>query len=168
VSSPVALGVAISEDRQHAAVVAAGRGERAKIVVDLAPFYDHPRGVVARLAELCGKHDPVAVALDPRSQAATLAAPLAEAGIPVTRLDTEDVAVAHGEFLDLVGDRLLEHLDQGPLTAAVRAAQQRRLGGAQAWDRKVPVDQSPLEAATIAVWAFRRWEEMSRPGVYVI
>jgi hypothetical protein len=120
---------------------------------------------------MCGlyeKHDPVAVALDPRSQAGTLVKPLAEAGILVTRLDTEDVAVAHGEFLDLVNDQLLEHLDQPPLTAAVRAAQQRRLGGAQAWEPKVPVDQSPLLAATVAVWAFQRWEELSKPGVYVV
>jgi len=166
--SEVAFGLAISEDRQHCSIVAAGRSERGKILVDLAPFYDHPRGAVKRMAGLSESHNPVSVALDPKSQAATLAGPLAEAGIQVTRLDTEDVAVAHGEFLDLVGDGLLEHLDQGPLTAAVRAAQQRRLGGAQAWDPKVPVDQSPLLAATAAVWAFRRWEELSKPGAYVV
>jgi hypothetical protein len=164
----VAFGLAISEDRQHAAIVAAGRSDRAKILVDLAPFYDHPRGAPARMAGLFEKHDPVAVALDARSQAGTLVKPLAELGIMVTVLATEDVVVAHGEFLDLVGDQLLEHLDQGPLTAAVRAAQQRRLGGAQAWEPKVPVDQAPLLAATVAVWAFRRWEELSKPGVYVV
>ena len=167
-SGEVAFGLAISEDRQHAAIVAAGRSGSGKILVDLAPFYDHPRGAVARMCGLYEAHDPVAVALDPKSQAGTLVKPLAEAGIIVTRLDTEDVAVAHGEFLDLVNDGLLEHLDQPPLTAAVRAAQQRRLGGAQAWDPKVPVDQSPLLAATAAVWAFRRWEELSKPGVYVV
>jgi len=168
VTGEVAFGLAISEDRQHAAIVAAGRGDRGKILVDLAPFYDHPRGAVARMSGLYEKHDPVAVAVDPKSQAATLIKPLAEAGIKVTELDTGDVVVAHGEFLDLVNDRLLEHLDQPPLTAAVRAAQQRRLGGAQAWEPKVAVDQSPLMAATVAVWAFQRWEELSKPSVYVV
>lgn len=169
-SSEVAFGLAISEDRQHAAIVGAGRNQATgKILVDLAPFYDHPRGAVKRMRGLYEAHSPVDVALDPKSPAATLIGPLAEAGITVTRLDTEAVVIAHGEFLDLVNDGLLEHLGQEPLTAAVRAAQQRRVGGAQAWDPKVAVaEQSPLLAATAAVWSFRRWEEMSRPGVWAV
>ena len=67
-----------------------------------------------------------------------------------------------------MNDGGLAHLDQPPLTAAVRAAQQRPLAGAQAWERKVAVDQSPLVAATVAVWAFLRWEELAAPGVCVI
>jgi hypothetical protein len=120
------------------------------------------------MAGLYEKHDPVAVALDPKSQAATLIKPLGLEGIMVLRLDTEDVAVAHGEFLDAVNDHVIMHLDQPPLTAAVRAAEQRRLAGAKAWERKVTTDQSPLEAATAAVWAFRRWEELAQPGAWVI
>lgn len=167
--SEVAFGCEISEDRKHAAVVGAGRSESSgRIVVDLAPFYDHPRGVVARLGELYGKHDPVAVVVDGRSQAGTLLRPLADLGILVLEPSTQDVAVAHGEFMDLVADGGLEHLDQVPLTAAVRAAQQRPLAGAQALERRVSVDQSPLVAAELACWAFRRWEELSRPGVWVL
>lgn len=168
VTGEVAFGCEISEDRKHAAVVAAGRGESGRIVVDLSPFYAHPRGVVARLSDLYGEHDPVAVALDPKSQSATLLKPLREAGIIAVRLSAEDVAVAHGEFMDLVADGALEHLDQAPLTAAVRSAVQRPLAGAQAWERRVSVDQSPLTAATFAVWAFLRWEELSRPGAWVL
>ena len=165
-SGEVEFGLAISEDRQRCAIVAAGRSQTGKILVDLAPFYDHPRGAVARMQDLYERHDPVAVALDAKSQAATLKRPLAEVGIVVVELATEDVAVAHGEFLDLVRDGGLEHLDQEPLTVAVRAAQQRRLGGAAAWDRRVVVDQSPLEAATNGVWAFQRWAELATPGVW--
>lgn len=165
----VAFGCGLtSKDRQHATIAAAGRHESGRILVDISPFYDHPRGAVACMSGLYAKHDPVAVAMDPKSHAATLIKPLAEAGIVVTRLTAEDVAVAHGEFLDLVGDGQLMHLDQPPLTAAVRAAQQRPLAGAQAWERKVAVDQSPLEAATAAVWAFRRWEELASPGAWVV
>ena len=65
-------------------------------------------------------------------------------------------------------DGALAHLDQPPLTAAVRAAQQRPLAGAQAWDPKVDTDQGPLVAATLAVWAFLRWEELATPGVWVV
>ncbi len=168
VSGDVAFAVEISEKRDRAAVVATGRESGGpRLVVDLV-WYDHPRGAVTRLAELGEKHDPVAVIVDPRSQAATLLRPLADAGVFVTEPATSDVAVAHGEFLDLVNDGALVHLDQPPLTAAVRAAQQRPLAGAQAWERRLVVDQSPLVAATLACWGFRRWEELAQPGAWVL
>lgn len=167
-SGEVCFAAEISEDRKHAAVVAAGRerdGER--LVVDLV-WYDHPRSVVVRISKLVIDHDPVTVVIDPRSQAGTLLRPLGEAGVQVTEPSTADVVVAHGEFLDLVNDAALVHLEQPPLTAAVRAGQQRALAGAQAWERRVPVDQSPLVAATLACWGFRRWEELAKPGAWVV
>lgn len=167
-TAEVAFAAEISQDRKRCAIVAAGR-ERGgtRIVVDLT-WYQHPRGAAARLEQLWAKHDPVAVVVDPKSQAGTLLRPLADAGILVVQPDTASVVVAHGEFLDLVNDGHLAHLGQDPMTAAVRAAQQRPLSGAQAWDRKVDVDQSPLVAATLACWAFRRWEELATPGVWVV
>jgi hypothetical protein len=167
VVNAVAFGCEISEDRKHCAVVAAGRGqEEPRLVVDLV-WYEHPRGALQRLTQLQEKHDPVAVVVDPRSQAGTLIRPLSEAGVFLTQPSTADVVVAHGEFLDLVNDGGLVHLNQAPLTAAVRASQQRALAGAQAWERRLDVDQSPLVAATLACWAFRRWEELSKPGAFV-
>jgi hypothetical protein len=166
VSGEVAFGVAISEDRKVASVVAAGRGSSGKVLVDLSPYYGHPRGVIAALAELYEKHDPVAVVVNAKAQSGTLVEPLKTAGIIAVLPSAEDVAVAHGQFLDLVNDGGLEHLDQPPLTAAVRSAQQRPLAGAQAWDPKVAVDQGPLVAATLATWAFLRWEELATPGVW--
>ena len=167
-SGEIAFAVEISEDRKRAAVVAAGREQDGpRLVVDLV-WYEHPRGAVARLAELDGKHEPVAVVVDPRSQAGTLIRPLGDAGVLVKEPSTAEVVVAHGEFLDLVNDGRLAHLDQPPLTSAVRAAQQRPLAGAQAWERRVQVDQSPLVAATLACWAFLRWEELAQPGAWVV
>src|SRR5258707_9149545 len=57
----------------------------------------------------------------------TLFRSLAERGIIVARLGPEDVAVAHGEFRDLVATGGLRHFDQAPLTAAVRGAAERPL-----------------------------------------
>jgi len=168
VSGEVGFGCAVSEDRQHAAIVSAGRGVSGRIVVDLSPFYAHPRGVVARMAHLYAAHDPVAVVVNAKSQSATLLKPFAEAGILVTQMSVEDVVVAHAEFLDLVNGGGLEHLGQEPLTAAVRAAQQRPLGGAKAWEPRLETDQSPLVAATGAVWGFLRWEELAQPGAWVL
>jgi hypothetical protein len=164
VSGEVAVAAAISEDRQHASVVLASRGD-GKIVVDL-DYYDHPRGVIARLSELYEERDPVAVVVNAKAQSGTLVEPLRNAGIIALLPSAEDVAVAHGQFLDLVADGGLEHLNQKPLTDAVRAAQQRPLAGAKAWDPKTAVDQGPLVAATLAVWAFARYEELATPGVW--
>ena len=167
-SGEVAFGCAISEDRKHGSIVAAGRSGSGKILVDLAPFYDHPRLLVARMAVLYETHDPVAVVVNPKSQSGTLVKPLTEAGVLVLQVTARDVAEAHGSLLDLVNDGGLEHLDQPPLTAAVRAAQQRPLAGAQAWDPKVQVDQGPLVAATLATWAFTNWERLATPSVWVV
>ena len=164
----VAFAAEISERRDLCAVVAAGRSEAGKILVDLAPYYGNPAGAVERLSDLWASHDPVCIVIDPRSQAGTLLGPLAEAGLMVTQPTTADVVIAHGEFLDLVTSGQLEHLDQPPLTAAVRAGMQRPLAGAQAWERRVTVDQSPLVAATLACWGFRRWEELSKPSAWAI
>jgi hypothetical protein len=117
---------------------------------------------------LYARHDPVAVVVNPKSQSGTLVKPLFEAGIIALQPTAQDMAEAHGSFLDLVNDGGLEHLDQGPMTSAVRAAQQRPLSGAQAWDPKVAVDQSPLVAATVATWAFMNWERLASPGVWAV
>lgn len=167
-SGEVAFACEISEDRRRAAIVAAGREQGGtRVLVDLV-WYEHPRGAVARLAELSVAHDPVAVVVDPRSQAGTLLHPLAEAGVAVTQPATADVVVAHGEFRDLVYDERLAHLDQPPLTAAVRASLARPLAGALALERRVAVDQSPYVAAELACWAFLRWEELASPGVWTV
>jgi hypothetical protein len=78
------------------------------------------------------------------------------------------VAVAHGEFTDLVAAGGLRHLNQEPLTAAVRGAQQRALAGAQAWERRVAADQSPLNACTFAAFELLRYEELAQPGVWTV
>ena len=163
----LALAAAISEDRQHASVVAASRAESGKVLVDLR-FYDHPRLVVAWLGAAYDSDDPVAVVVNAKAQSGTLIEPLKAAGIIAVEPSAEDVAVAHGSFLDLVGDGGLEHLDQEPLTAAVRAGQQRPLSGAKAWDPRVAVDQGPLVAATLATWALVRYEELASPGAWTM
>ena len=113
----------------------------------------HPSLAVGRLVELKSRYRPVAVVIDPRSQAVTLIKPLKDAGITAVEPSARDVAVAHGEFLDMIAAGDLAHLGQKELTDAVRAAMDRPLAGAAALQRKVPVDQSPLMAAELAVWA---------------
>jgi hypothetical protein len=167
-ASDVAFGCEISEDREYCSVVIAGRAaDSAGYVIDLA-WRDHPRSAVQQLAELSEHWYPVDVVIDEKSESCTLVKPLAAAGVTVRTVSILDVATAHAEFLDLVKDGLLLHRSQEPLTAAVRAAQQKLLSGANAWQRRVLIDQAPLVAGTLAVWAFRRWEEASVADVWVL
>lgn len=162
----VAFGAEISENRLRCAVAKAYRAD-GRITVEVV-WYDLPAGAPAFLDDRYMTEDPVAIALDPKSQSATLIKPLGERGVPVTKLSAEDVAVAHGEFIDLVTGHELRQLDQPELTAAIRGAQQRSLAGAKAWERRVVTDQAPLNASTFAVWALQRYEELAAPGAWTI
>lgn len=166
-SGECALGAEISEDRSRCAVAKAWREAPGRIAVKVV-WHGPPHAAPDVLDALYVADDPVEVALDPRSQSATLCSQLAERGIVVRRLDAEDVACAHGEFMDAVSVGALRHFGQSELTAAVRGAQQRRLAGAAALERRVVTDQSPLTASEFAVWAYFRWEEVSAPGAWVV
>lgn len=162
-----ALGIEISEDRSKCAIAKAWREAPGRMAVKLV--WHGPPPVAPTVTDaLYVADDPVAVAVDPRSQSATLCAQLAELGVMVKRLGAEDVAVAHGEFMDAASAGALRHFGQAQLTAAVRGAQQRTLAGATAIERRVQVDQSPLTASEFAVWALRRWEEVSAPSVWEV
>src|SRR5258708_5029302 len=162
-----AFGMEISEDRSRCAVAKAWREGPGRMAVKVV-WHGPPPVAPTVMDALYVADDPVGVALDPRSQSATLDRQLADLGIVVRRLGAEDVAVAHGEFLDLAATGHLKHFNQPELTAAVRGAQQQSLAGARALERRVPSDQSPLTASEFAVWGFLRWEEVSSPSVYVV
>lgn len=167
VAAECAFGLEISEDRARCAVAKAWRelpGRVAVKVVSRCPLQVIPVVMDA----LYMADDPVGVAVDPRSQSATLCAWLGEVGIVVKRLGPEDVAVAHGEFMDAAAAGELRHFGQPELTAAVRGAAQRPLAGARALERRVPSDQSPLAAAEFAVWALRRHEEVATPDAWAM
>lgn len=162
-----AFGLEISEDRAGCAIAKAWRQAPVRLAVKVV--WRGPPAIAPTVMDaLYVSDEPVEVALDPRSQSATLCRQLGELGIVARRLVPEDVAVAHGEFMDLVTGGGLQHFNQPELTAAVRGAQSRSLAGASALERRVVTDQSPLTSSEFAVWAFTRWEEVASPGVYAI
>ena len=162
-----AFGIEISEDRSRCAIAKAWREGPGRMAVKLV-WHGPPPVAPTVMDALYMADDPVDVAMDPRSQSATLCSQLAEVGVVVKRLGPEDVAVAHGEFMDAASAGALKHFGQAELTAAVRGAQQRPLAGARALERRVVTDQSPLTASEFAVWALRRWEEISEPNVWAV
>lgn len=156
-----AFGAEISEDRSACSVAKAWRLDDGRVAVKLV--WRGPVGSAADVMDaLYMSDEPADVVVDPKSQSATLCGALAERGIVARRMGTEDVAVAHGEFMDLVPAGL-KHFNQPELTGAVRAAGERKLAGARALDRRVTVDQSPLNAAEFAVFGLLRHEEVSQP-----
>jgi hypothetical protein len=150
-----ALGIEISEARDHTSIAAAGYVDGDFILIELAA-YIIGTDTVGEVLRLRGERTVFAVGVDPRSPAATAVKPLTDAKVDLAQLSTHDVAVAHGEFLDAVAAGRLRHTGQPELTAAIRHGAQRRLGGATAWERRgAMVDVSPALAAEIAVWALQ-------------
>jgi len=150
----VALGIEISEARDHVAIAAAGSIDGDFIMLDLAAYITGT-DPVPEVLRLRAERTVRSVALDPRSPAATAVRPLKAAGIGVKELSLHDLALAHGEFVDQLRAGRIRHAGQAELTAAIRAGQQRRLGGGMAWERRgSDVDASPAVAAEIAVFAW--------------
>lgn len=152
-----ALGVEVSSDRRHTAVVVASRGpegpDEATVVLELAGYLDGTATAVTEVLRLREELPVVSVVVDPHSQAATLLRPLQAAKVgELVEPGSSDLVVAHGVFLDELAAGRVRHVPSPELEAAARAGEQRRLGGAQTWDRRVEVDVSPLTAATLALW----------------
>jgi hypothetical protein len=148
----VVLGIEIAEDRAHTSIVGAGYVSTGIVLVDLLAYLTgtDATSTVLRLRET---RTVQTVVIDPHSPGATLIKPLTDGEIAVTQPSTSDIAVAHGTFLDELAAGRLRHAGQAELDAAVRHGAQRPLSGATAWQRRgMPVDVSPLSAATLAVW----------------
>ncbi len=156
----VALGIEISEDRQHTSIVGAGHLDGDLVLVDLLAYLDGTDPVPAVLG-VREARTVLAVVVDPHSNAATAIKPLEAAGVVVTRPTSSDLVVAHGLFLDALAAGRVRHAGQAELTAAARHLEQRRLGGATAPERRgAAVDVAPAVAAELAVWALE-----ARPAV---
>ncbi len=134
---------------------------------------DHRAGVdwiVPRLKELKARQRIMAIVIDPIGPGAELITRLEAEGFSAAKLPTgadgilvtcqlRDVAQAHAQFLRGVHDVTILHRGQEHLRSAIAAAVQRDVGdGQHAWARKdTTADISPLCAATMAVWAARKY-----------
>lgn len=174
-----ALAVAVSLDRSQAAICAAGFRPDGLAHVEVtgnAHVVDSRPGtgwVVPRLIEIVKRRLPCALVIDAGGPAGSLIADVDNAiaaekalvdrqGKPVlqvTRIGTSDVARGYGMFFDGISGedrdgRIVRHLGQPELTAAVAGAVTRSMGpGATTWDAKnALVDITPLVAATNALY----------------
>lgn len=173
---PVAFAVAGSwPDADHAAIAVVGGGQGGEpLVGQIVEYHPGTGWVLARLAQLVERHQPVAVVIDEGGPAGHLIEDVDAAGIDVVKPKVRGVAHASRQLLahlhdeptpdeadvddpDAVAasatDRTpLLHFDQPELTAAAQAGGRRPLGDAWTWQRRGEVDVSPLEALSLAVW----------------
>ena len=121
------------------------------------------------MVELDRQWDPCAIVVDAGSPAGSLIPELEAEGLRVVAPKAREVAQSCAQLYDAVTDsKSLRHLgdvaSQKPLRLALAAAQKYPLGDSWRWDRRIPVDQSPLEAATLAAWGYRTYGMELAPG----
>ena len=147
-----ALGVAVTRDLTHSAIVAGARAEDGAWLKVLQ--HGPGTGWVVDAGEALQHDTGAPIVIDSRGPGAMLIPTLERAGLNVQVASTSDVLDACAGFDSLVRDGALFYEKAPELDAAVRGASRRSVGDRWAWGRKESdVDISPLEAGTLAVWA---------------
>lgn len=162
--SDVAFAIHVNLRRTHTAICYAGRRDDGAMQVGIVDWRPGTGWVVERVRDLRERWRPVAIAVDTRSESLLLE--LERAGITAPedpeRPQRGDLAVpsaaeaaaAFGLFVDACRTGRLRHLDEAPLNVALAGAGTRSLAGGATWDHRSPVEVAPLQAATLALWAY--------------
>lgn len=161
------LSVDVSPTRAWGCIMACGINDEGMTHVEITGYeqYDYRPGadwIAGRVREMWTNMKPDAVIIDDKSQASSLIDELESFGIKILSPTTSEFAVACGEFHTGCVPRKGEvpkivHTGQQPLTNAVAAAGKRDLAGKWAWDTKnATSDISPLVAATLATWGYKK------------
>lgn len=162
------LGVDTNPERTYTTIVAAGGNDdeltHAEITADEEGLHYRPgiQWVVPMIKAIALKGRPVCVVIDKASQAGTFIPELEDAGIEVVSPLAREYAQACGDFHGAVvpkrgEETKLAHLGQMPLYYAVAGAGKRDLADGWAWSRANSTsDISPLVAATLAMWGYKK------------
>ena len=170
----VAFGVVVSADRSRTAIAVVGPLADGRMQAAIVNYDGGTHWVVDRMEQLQKKWKPVAWALQDKGPTGTVLAAARQRTSPPNAQpvfaepeDREkprrgelavpwaaDVAVAYGMFVDAVTERRVVHLGDTALDTAVVGAAVRALGSGTTWDYRSSVDVAPLQAVTLAHWAY--------------
>lgn len=164
--APFTLGVDVTPNLSHAALVVCGEGFYGQHVeiTSSGSEYDHRQGtdwVIPTILKMVEAHG-CRVVIDKGQQAGRFIDELAFHGIEVLTPNAREYAQACGAFYTSVvpigGNQPdVVHIGQPTFTKAVSVATTRDLAGGWAWDRKDnKSDISPLVAATLAKWGYMK------------
>lgn len=177
IAGPFVLSAAVSVDRSRSAIAAVGARDDGLLHVEITSTplrADNRNGtgwVIGRIVDICKRQMPALIVLDEFGPTGSLIPELQrrlrdefeDEAPEVLGLGTAAVARAWGMFYDGVSGpdrsgRIVRHIGQPELTAAVAGADTRPLGDGKTWDRRTPsVDITPVVACTNAVygWSMR-------------
>jgi hypothetical protein len=162
----LAFAIDVNPARTHAAIMACGPREDGRLVVWVVDYRPGTSWVAQRIAELKDRYNPVAIGLDVKGPGGSLLLELERFGITAPE-DPErprrgdlavptagEVAAGFGMFVDAARQKLIRHVDDGPLNLALAGAKVRSLSGGSAWDRRGTTDICTLVGGTTAFWAW--------------
>jgi hypothetical protein len=154
---PVVFAVAVTPMQDAASISISGRRSDGLAHIEVVDARAGTGWVIERLAALAQRWRPASIVLDAGGPAGSLLPSLAECGVDVTKASTTDYAQACGAFYDAAKNGQFRH-NSAPeladkLNKAVAAGRKRSLSDRWAWGRKGSADITPLEAATLALWA---------------
>lgn len=161
------LAVDVSPTRAWGSIVACGINDEGLMHVEITGYeqYDYRPGtdwIAGRIRDMWNNLKPDAIIIDDKSPASSLITELENVGVKIVSPTATEYAIACGEFHVGCVPRKGEvpkivHTGQQPLTNAVAAAVKRDLADKWAWDKKnVAQDISPLVAATLATWGYKK------------
>jgi hypothetical protein len=150
---PYELGFDVSPERRGA-ISLSGRNQDGDFHVEIQEDRQGTGWMPERIAQIVESGDVSIVVCDAVGPAASLVLALADLGVTVETVNSQEHAQACGRLVDMVEDDTLAHLGSAELRDAVRGARTRQLGDAFAWSRKhSSVNIAPLVAATLALGA---------------
>jgi hypothetical protein len=169
------LAVDVNPARTWGSIVACGVNDEGMHHVEITGYeqYDYRPGsdwIAGRVREMWANMKPDAVIIDEKSPASSLITELENFGVKIWSPNSTEFAVSCGEFHVACEPRKGEvpkvvHTGQQPLTNAVAAACKRDLAGKWAWDTKNSAsDISPLVAATLAMWGYKKLSSEPPPA----
>lgn len=149
---PVSFALAVSEERDWAAVAVAAKSPRGGVHVEVVDYQPGTDWLVGRAVELQSKWGG-RFAVATGSPAASLLTELGASTVDTVEVGTGEHAKACGQLYDAVMQRQVRHLGQPHLNVAVAGADRRFSGDAWLWSQRASTtDISPLSAVTLALW----------------
>jgi hypothetical protein len=155
----VAFAIDVTSDGAYTAIVAYGLRPDGVGHIEVIEYRRGSGWVVARMATLRERWDPLATVVDAGSRTGALIADLEAAGIEITKPSARDVAASCGSLVVATGaadgdDPTIRYVPHPALDAAVAAAEKKPLADAWRWSA-----HSPLMGASLARWGFVTYEE---------
>lgn len=166
----VVIAIAVSKGGGSATVAAARRVDAEHIAVEHKKTGAGTLWVASYVKQLKALLGDALVVLDPKNAVAVITS-LQGTGVKYLPMNLDEIAGAHGLFIEHTNVGAIVHRDQPEVTASLQFAGVRNLGrgGGQTWeasDAKKPITQA--QAVTWAVWGVLKREstpEKKRPVV---